>query len=284
MAEEPVKTRSQEHEIEIDAPIEAVWKALTDAEELTRWFVEEARVTPGLGGRIWGSWGPGQSGEKQIDDWQPGKRLLLSLLPSEVTGECSGSESPRLHAPIVEEYTLETRGGRTVLRLVHSGIPDTPEWEGYYDGTNLGWKMFFIGMRHYLQNHAGKPRKNIMIMRPVVGLTRDEAWQKLIGKEGFAALGSLANATAGSRASVTTSFGQLLDGEVLMFMPPKTIVMTVDSLDSSLLSATLEQMGGMTLFYMTLATFGFDPVRFEALQEQWTTWIDKLLPPPPQAA
>lgn len=276
MTEETVKTRTQHHEIEIDAPIEAVWKALTDAEELTCWFVEEARVTPGQGGRIWISWGPGQSVEKQIDDWQPGKRLLLVPAPPEATGE-AGSEKPKL--ALVEEYTLESRGGRTVLRMVQSGVPDTPEWEGFYDGTNLGWKMFFIGMRHYLENHAGKPRKNVLIMRPVTGLSRDDAWKKLTGSEGFAAIGSLDNAKVGSRVSVTTSFGQLLDGEVLMVMPPKTIVMTVDSLDRSLLSATLEQMGGMTLFYMTLATFGFDPARFEALREQWTAWIDKVLPP-----
>ena len=41
-------TRQQTHEIVIDAPIEAVWKAITDAEELTRWFVEEATFR-GLG-------------------------------------------------------------------------------------------------------------------------------------------------------------------------------------------------------------------------------------------
>src|SRR5262245_47401904 len=147
MSEETTKTRSQEHEIEIDAPIEAVWKALTDAEELTRWFVEEARVTPGVGGRIWGSWGSEeQSGEKQIDDWQPGKRLVLSLLPSPVTEMCAGVT---LQHPIVAEYTLETRGGKTVLRLVHSNIPDSPEWDGDHDGTNLGWWMFFTGLLQY---------------------------------------------------------------------------------------------------------------------------------------
>jgi uncharacterized protein YndB with AHSA1/START domain len=43
-------TRQQTHEIVIDAPIEAVWKAIVDGEELTRWFVEEATVEPGVGG------------------------------------------------------------------------------------------------------------------------------------------------------------------------------------------------------------------------------------------
>ena len=54
MSERPAGkgTRTQQHEIVIDAPLEAVWKAITDAEELTRWFVEEAKVVPGVGGTI----------------------------------------------------------------------------------------------------------------------------------------------------------------------------------------------------------------------------------------
>ena len=46
MSERPTgkATRTQQHEIVIDAPLEAVWKAITDAEELTRWFVQEASV------------------------------------------------------------------------------------------------------------------------------------------------------------------------------------------------------------------------------------------------
>ena len=32
-----MKARTVETQIEIEAPIEAVWKALTEAEEITRW-------------------------------------------------------------------------------------------------------------------------------------------------------------------------------------------------------------------------------------------------------
>jgi uncharacterized protein YndB with AHSA1/START domain len=272
------KTRSQQHEIEIDATIEAVWNALTDAQELTCWFVEEARVTPGTGGRIWGSWGEGMSGEKQIDDWQPGKRLLLSLLPSNTGEECAGPgpDLSALQTPILEEYTLETRGGKTVLRMTQSGIPDSPDWEGYFDGTNLGWKMFFTGLKHYLENHAGKPRRNILIMRPVTGMTREEAWRKLTGSEGLAASGSL-DAPVGTRVSTTTAFGDRIEGVLLMYRPPKTVCMTVDSLDRSLLSATIEQMGETTFFYMTLSTFGLDSSRFDPMRGRWTAWIDNLL-------
>jgi uncharacterized protein YndB with AHSA1/START domain len=51
-AEEAKKERRVEREIEINAVVEDVWKALTDANELARWFPLEARVTPGVGGKI----------------------------------------------------------------------------------------------------------------------------------------------------------------------------------------------------------------------------------------
>ena len=51
-AEKVKKERRLEREVEIEAPREDVWKALTDANELARWFPLKARVTPGLGGKV----------------------------------------------------------------------------------------------------------------------------------------------------------------------------------------------------------------------------------------
>ena len=50
------KARVVEQTIRIEASPDAVWKALTDAEDLANWFPLEARVTPGAGGSIWMSW------------------------------------------------------------------------------------------------------------------------------------------------------------------------------------------------------------------------------------
>ena len=279
MKEQPPNTRSHEHEIEIDAPIEAVWKAITDAEEITNWFAEAARVTPGEGGSYCISWGEGQEGESRIDDWEPPRRLRTSHLPNQggFDPEKGGSAPAQLDSPIIVEYILESRGDRTVVRLVHSGIPLTPEWDGFYDGTNRGWGMFFQGLRHYLEKCAGLARKTIMIMQPVtIGL--EEAWNKLTGAEGLAAKGTLQDLATGSRYSVTTSNGDDLQGEVILSIPPKTITLTIESLDNALLSATFEEMGGATYFYMTLATYGWTPDRNEALRARWTDWMQKLLP------
>ena len=42
-------SRYVEKTVVIDSPADVVWHALTDAEELTRWFPVDARVKPGLG-------------------------------------------------------------------------------------------------------------------------------------------------------------------------------------------------------------------------------------------
>lgn len=51
------RERSLGYEVTISAPVEAVWKALTDAMELARWFPLEASVRPGVGGSVRLSWG-----------------------------------------------------------------------------------------------------------------------------------------------------------------------------------------------------------------------------------
>src|SRR5687768_3774184 len=67
--------RTVRGEVEIDAPVERVWQALTVADELMRWFPLDARVEPGAGGSIFMSWNNEFSGASQILDWEP-PRLL----------------------------------------------------------------------------------------------------------------------------------------------------------------------------------------------------------------
>ena len=48
----PAKPKVIEAAVEIAAPVESVWKAITDPRELERWFPLEARVAPGVGGEV----------------------------------------------------------------------------------------------------------------------------------------------------------------------------------------------------------------------------------------
>ena len=142
--EEIVMPRKQKHEIVIDAPIEAVWKAISDGEELTRWFVEAATVEPGVGGTISVSWGGGERSAEQ--DRSMGAEPEAADEAGAVR-HGRGESDPAV--PMIDEYTIERRDGKTVLRLVSSGIPDAPEWDGFYNGTDTGWESFFRTLRHY---------------------------------------------------------------------------------------------------------------------------------------
>ncbi|MFH1680242.1 MAG: SRPBCC domain-containing protein [Candidatus Eisenbacteria bacterium] len=145
MAENSPGTRSHQHEIEICSPVRTVWSALTDPKILTRWYVDEAEVEPREGGRYWVSWGAEGEGEARIDVWEPDRRLRLAHLPFK------GSPPIPEGGAVIEDFTLEERGETTVLRLVYSGIPSAPEWDGFFKGTDSGWEDYFKFLRDMLE-------------------------------------------------------------------------------------------------------------------------------------
>ena len=114
-------------------------------------------------------------------------------------------------------------------------------------------------------------------MHPIT-IPIEEAWQKLVGPDGLAAGGGLDELEVGSRASLTTTFRQNLDVEVLVREPPNTLAMTLDNLEDSLLALDFERIGGKTFLYANLSTFGLDPSQVGELRIQWKEWIDRLFP------
>jgi uncharacterized protein YndB with AHSA1/START domain len=281
MGRDATKPRSHEHEITIDAPIEAVWKALTEAEELTRWFFDKARVTPGEGGRIWGAWGEEdlQAGGNIIEVWEPGKRLRVVMDTSSRDTGPAATAAHLMTVPIVMEYTLETREGKTVLRLVHSGIPDAAEWDGFFEGTRAGWPMFFIGLRHYLERHAGKRRDPIVMMQAISDSPAD-AWDKFRTATQIAPAGGGEGLRAGERYKAKAGDGPGLEGRIEIYNPPKILLLTADSLDDSLLAISFECEQGMNFTYIALSTYGFEQSRVQSIREQWLGWLNNLFPAP----
>ncbi|HEU5262874.1 MAG TPA: SRPBCC domain-containing protein [Gemmatimonadales bacterium] len=69
--------RVVEREVALDAPTAVVWKALTDAGELMRWFRLEARVSPGMGGTVWMRWDDAYDAESAIEIWEPERHLRI---------------------------------------------------------------------------------------------------------------------------------------------------------------------------------------------------------------
>ncbi len=238
--------RTQTHEIVIDAPIEAVWKAIVDGDELTRWFVQEATVEPGVGGTITISWDGEEKSSSTIEVWEPNKKLRVKLGPFDM-----GAAKHDPAAPMLDEYTIERRDGKTVLRLVCSGISDAPEWDGFYNGIDSGWRSFFRTLRHYLEHHRGQPRTTIKIIGKLTG-SPDEAWARL-------------------RAAVEPL------GTVLFEKAPAILEVNIPEIGGAYLAHSASCAGGSNYVYTMLSVYGKTPAEIETIRAKWQPWLEQLL-------
>jgi uncharacterized protein YndB with AHSA1/START domain len=161
------ETRSAAGQVELAVPIERVWRALTEAEDLARWFPLEAKVEPGPEGRVWMSWGHEYGAWSDVRAWEPPHHLAISWR--------FGDEPVQ-----VTDYRLEGRGGATHLRVVTSGMPAGADWDDLVEGTRLGWKFELAQLRHYLERHEGENRR-VRFVRRRVSLPRAEIWARLMG-------------------------------------------------------------------------------------------------------
>ncbi len=127
--------------IEVDAPPEVVFKALTDEKELVQWMPQEARMDPRPGGKYefkyrWAEKGQHSVATGKILELIPGKRLSYTyvLTPRSGSGK---SGSAFLNASVtnsVVTWILDALpDGKTRVTMVHSGI--TKEAHGAVDGA-----------------------------------------------------------------------------------------------------------------------------------------------------
>lgn len=272
-------TRTLEVELEIDAPVEQVWSALTEAEELMRWFPFQAEVDPGEGGQIRMSWDGAFASALDVEVWEAGRRLRTTWpAHSETPGEPP--------APTVVDYRIEPReGGGTRLRLVHSGFPAADDWDEVFDGHLRGWSYELRCLRHYLEHHHGTTRRVVRVRRPIGALSREEAWRLLFSSAGLVAEGAVEPA-AGSGYAITLPSGHRLAGRVLIAFPPHELGATVTEVDGvagserSLLRVSIEHWGGPDAapeVALWLATWGVSEGDVRAISESWDAMFEGML-------
>lgn len=268
-------TRSIDTEIEINAPAEVVWKALTDASELTRWFPPDARVTPGAGGSLWWSWGEEFDWQSRIEVWEPGRHLRATY-----TSPPAPEKDMAKALPLIMDFYLDARGGKTVLRLIHSGFGAAADWDKEYDGVRRGWGVELGSLRHYLENHQGSPRVVAWIRAKLPG-SYEDAWKRLMSPAGFLQRGSLDNLRPGDRYSVSAATGDTFEGTLQYLGPPKDFCGTVESLNNALLRVHLEDCLGQPEAWLWLSTWGLPQAEVDAFRQRWQTLLDSLFPSNP---
>jgi len=152
---------------------------------------------------------------------------------------------------MIDEYTIERRDGRTVLRLVCSGIPDAPEWDGFYNGTDTGWGSFFRTLRHYLEHHRGQPRTTIKVIGKLTGSLED-TWTRL-------------------RAAVEPL------GTVVFEKAPTMLEVSIPEIGEAYLAHTASPAGGSNYVYTMLSVYGKNAGRGRVHPREVEPWLTTVL-------
>ena len=145
------RERGYAHRIDILADASQVWRALTDAEQLTRWCSPAANIRARQGGLFRASVDRVTEFEAHIDVFEPERRLRLMYLPS--------NELPRADTVMVDDFILDRVPGGTIVRLLGSGVPATPEWDTQYWRLRTSWQQAMTRLKVFVekQTRAGAP-------------------------------------------------------------------------------------------------------------------------------
>jgi uncharacterized protein YndB with AHSA1/START domain len=261
-----------EKEIEIAAPVEAVWKALTDAAELVRWFPLEARVETRVGGKFFISWGPQCEGEGQVHVCEVQRRFGW-LEPALPPPQGAAGEWPKQAAV---EFVIEARGGKTVVRMVNSGIAAADWANEYYESLDYGWGFMLANLRFYLERHRGAAR-GVAWPRRKVQMAREAAWKQLLASAAFRDMIELLPRRPGEKCRAQLA-GETFEGTLEFVLPPKGFCIRATQHNGSLLWLSLEGGAAKCEVGFWLSTYGVPADALAAFEQRWIAALEQAFP------
>jgi hypothetical protein len=234
-------------EVLVAAPIETVWQALREKDEIRRWFGWE------------------YAGFEDEISWI----VTSGQLPSE--------DRRVIHIQgMKDRFTLEPHGDTTVLRVIRSGpgspveSPEGKPWDGIYDDTIEGWTSFVQMLRLYVERHPGVDRRTLYFS----GRTRTADAPKPPEAAGLDALASL---PVGARYSLTLATGEAISGDI-WYRSTNQVGLTVDSYGDGLLVVSRRPItaksphGGGTVM---ISAFGLTPDALADVRAKWTAFWEQ---------
>ena len=126
----------------IDAAPETVFRALTDADELSRWWTTSAESDPRSGGSY--------SYRFEFDDASRNHTYAGDYIEVRPGERVSYPWQTGLGATEVD-FRVEAEGDRARVRLVHSGWGEGADWDESVRMHEQGWSFFLDNLAAYLE-------------------------------------------------------------------------------------------------------------------------------------
>lgn len=222
-------------EVAVAAPMDTVWSALRERDELARWF----------------GW--------DYDGLQPEIEEIF------FAGATASAAERMLETGGGRFELVEADGGGTLVRVVREDPPGTEGWGGAYDGIDHGWLTFVQQLRFALERHPGDDRRTIHLTGdPLVlaGRPLDEL--------GLAGVGLL---EPGAAYATTLPTRERIDGEVF-FAQRGQLGLTVSGWGDGLLVLFGDWTGTPPYGQVALiaTTYGLEEGALAALRDGLTAW------------
>lgn len=225
-------------EILVAAPIETVWKAVREPQEMRRWFGWDY---PNLGADL---------------------EMMFAGLKTVIV-----NDAERTLADEPDRFTFEAVGAQTIVRVIRSAPVTDETWTGIYSEVMEGWLTFFQQLKFVLERHPGADRRTLYLNgRAASGATPQPA--EALG------LGPLSIIPVGERYSVKTATGETLEGTV-WHRGPHQLGLTVDGYGDGMVVVSARPKTAKSLYgggNVIVMTYGLDDANYAEVRERWAKW------------
>ncbi len=163
-------------EVEVPAAPEEAWRAIATAAGISSWFVPTTTEHDAEGKpvRIVSNFGPGMESISKITEWNPPRSFSAD-------SKDLGDDGPT----VATQWVVESRGaGLCVVRVVHSLLASTDDWDDQLKAWESGWPDFFRLLHLYLTHFPGQ-ESSAFQLSGFAPTPKSSAWSGLITALGF---------------------------------------------------------------------------------------------------
>jgi uncharacterized protein YndB with AHSA1/START domain len=229
-------------ELTIDAPPDAVWRALRDKEQILQWHGWEL-----------------DSLEAEVD------QIFF-------TDVVEAPDERRFVASGGDTFQVVDLGDTSIIRMTRGPRDPANFWDKWYDEINEGWTTFLHQLRFALERHPGDRRRTVHVEGAGTGVDPIDALG-LRGPVPVRAGNSYATELVGQRVSGEVWFTSVNQAGYTVSQWGDGLIVVGTS------APTTERPSGGVMAVLT--TYGLPDDELADLTERWTNWWSAHYPAPP---